>query len=227
MAPLNECANPSVNVYCYITGPTIGVQAIGLIVSALLITKLQPSARKLAGFNVFTGSLFFFVLLAFTQMRCHQGTKLDFEGGSLSYKLNLTNDCNAACNCQKSNFDPACYVEEDKIFYSPCHAGCLNYDKETGIIGNCSCLPDAGILLQRGTCTDKPNCRTIFMLFIIIRVIISFLDSFGRIGNILITFRCVEPQLKALAIGIQVFSISLFATLPSPLFFGKIIGLSQ
>jgi len=108
----------------------------------------------------------------------------------MSWKDNLTLECNKGCNCKQNDFDPICFKEEDRIMYSSCQAGCLSYDKELGIVGNCSCLPNPDIILERGTCADKSECQTMFYIFVGVRTFVSFIDSFGRIGNMLIGYRC-------------------------------------
>jgi len=138
---------------------------------------------------VFTGVLFLGVLALFTQMTCHQG-HLDIRSGNPSWSLNLTEECNAGCNCNAETFDPVCFQEEDKVFYSPCHAGCV--ESYEGKLANCSCIPSddlSSVTLTKGTCTDKVKCPRMFYAFVALGAAIRLIDSFGRIGNMLIGYR--------------------------------------
>lgn len=137
---------------------------------------------------MFTGLLFLLTLIAFTQLTCHQG-HVDIRHGNPSWSLNLTQECNAGCNCNSETFDPVCYQEEDTVFYSPCHAGCENVT-DTGILSNCTCVP-ADATVVKGTCTDKTTCYHMFYAFVGIGAFIRLVDSFGRIGNMLIGYRSV------------------------------------
>jgi len=46
----------------------------------------------------------------------------------------------------------------------------------------------------------------------------------GRITNALINYRCVRIQDKSVAQGLALFLISVFAFIPGPILYGKIIG---
>ncbi|ODN05136.1 Solute carrier organic anion transporter family member 1C1 [Orchesella cincta] len=196
---------------------SIAFQAVGLLVSGALISKYQPSARLLAGWNVFLGFLYVIVKFSFTQMGCDPGEtafgeKLD------SGEWNLTTSCNLDCNCKSNKVFPVCYRETNQVFYSACHAGCTV--ELNGTISNCACIADPMATLTVGTCNQ--GCFSTFVIFLGVNAAIKLLDSSGRIGNMLVSYRCVDPKDKSLAIGFSIFLISVLAMLPSPILFGKI-----
>ncbi|CAL8069741.1 unnamed protein product [Orchesella dallaii] len=197
---------------------SIAFQAIGLLVSGALISKYQPSARLLAGWNVFLGFLYVLVKFSFTQMGCDPG-ELAFGEKTESGEWNLTTSCNMDCNCKSNKVFPVCYRETNQVFYSACHAGCnVNLN---GTISDCACLPNPAMdTLTIGTCNQ--GCFWTFVIFLGVNAAIKLLDSSGRIGNMLVSYRCVDPKDKSLAIGLSIFLISVLAMLPSPILFGKI-----
>jgi hypothetical protein len=195
-------------------------QSIGLILSGFLISKFQPSARKLAGWNVFIGFMYVIVKASFTQMGCDQGDI--FFGASSTENdglRNLTAECNVDCNCKVNKMFPVCYKETNTMFYSACHAGCTYH--VNGTISDCSCLPSPSDELKMGPCSE--NCWNMFLVFLGVSAVIKLIDSSGRIGNMLVSYRCIDPEDKSLAIGFSIFLVSILAMLPAPILFGAII----
>uniref|UniRef100_A0A4Y0BLK5 Solute carrier organic anion transporter family member n=2 Tax=Anopheles funestus TaxID=62324 RepID=A0A4Y0BLK5_ANOFN len=62
-----------------------------------------------------------------------------------------------------------------------------------------------------------------FYLFSIISSIINCLGASGRIGNLLVNYRCVSKQDKSFTQGLILMMISLFALIPGPIIYGRII----
>lgn len=87
---------------------------------------------------------------------------------------------------------------------------------------NCSCLPELSDTVRQGPC--KVNCTTMFIIFVAAQCFIQLIGCSGRITNVLINYRCVEPRDKTLAQGICLFMISLLAFIPGPIIYGKVIG---
>jgi len=156
---------------------SIAFQAAGLLLSGALISRFQPSSRKLAGWNVCLGFLYVLVLVIFTQLGCSPGKiahGAEEDGGS----WNLSTSCNAPCNCRVNKMLPVCYKDADTVFYSACHAGCASFGNTTG--SDCSCLPSPQATVTLGTCSE--GCYKIFLIFLAVNAVIKFLDSSGRIG---------------------------------------------
>lgn len=77
--------------------------------------------------------------------------------------------------------------------------------------------------LKPGACTD--NCWS-FWVFFGVSCIINWLGSSGRIGNILINYRSVSTEDKSFAQGLSLMMLSLFALIPGPIIFGRLIDSS-
>lgn len=168
-----------------------------------------------------------------------------------SSRINLTAPCNAACNCENVKFSPVCHEASRTTFISACHAGCTSVVNDT-IFGQCSCVAelestfrernilgaslrliddasktfqyndeDFGRRVTVGPC--KQDCFMPWMMFGVFSTFVNILGCSGRIGNVLLNFRCVETRDKSLAQGISLMMGSLFALIPGPIIFGAIM----
>uniref|UniRef100_A0A1A9ZK73 Solute carrier organic anion transporter family member n=1 Tax=Glossina pallidipes TaxID=7398 RepID=A0A1A9ZK73_GLOPL len=77
------------------------------------------------------------------------------------------------------------------------------------------------IKLKPGVCLQ--GCNTAFWAFSICTLIVNWFGSSGRIGNILVNYRAVSPKDKSFAQGLSLMMISLFALIPGPIVYGRII----
>lgn len=119
-------------------------------------------------------------------------------------------------------------------YFSACHAGCTDsIDSRT--FGNCSCVNDYVLVRYNNeyfliephdTVTLGPcmtDCFKAYMIFAILSMINQFLVSTGKIGNVLVNYRCVEKKDKSVAQGVTLMFVSLFALIPGPILYGIII----
>ncbi|XP_053691720.1 solute carrier organic anion transporter family member 74D [Sabethes cyaneus] len=67
------------------------------------------------------------------------------------------------------------------------------------------------------------GCAYGFYLFSIISSIINCFGASGRIGNLLVNYRCVAKEDKSFTQGLILMMISLFALIPGPIIYGRII----
>ncbi|XP_055613870.1 solute carrier organic anion transporter family member 74D-like, partial [Uranotaenia lowii] len=67
------------------------------------------------------------------------------------------------------------------------------------------------------------GCALGFYLFSIISSIINCFGASGRIGNMLVNYRCVAKEDKSFTQGLILMMISLFALIPGPIIYGRII----
>lgn len=67
------------------------------------------------------------------------------------------------------------------------------------------------------------GCAIGFYLFSIISSIINCFGASGRIGNLLVNYRCVAKEDKSFTQGLILMMISLFALIPGPIIYGRII----
>lgn len=75
--------------------------------------------------------------------------------------------------------------------------------------------------VRAGPC--ELDCKNAFLIFIIVTTLMHSLGSSGKVGNLLVNYRAVEPQNKAFAQGLSLFLISIFAFIPGPILYGAII----
>ncbi len=174
-------------------------QATGMLLSGFLISRFQFSARKLAAWNVFTAFLYVAVKISFTQIGCDVGN-IEFGTKLSDGTWNLSSTCNEDCNCKTSKILPVCYKEENTVYYSACHAGCTSFDKEMQTFSNCSCINNENPTVVLGNCSE--GCAKVFLLFLAISALIKFIDSTGRIGNMLISYRYEFIHTKMLLLNV-------------------------
>ncbi|KAH8403161.1 hypothetical protein KR222_006204, partial [Zaprionus bogoriensis] len=79
----------------------------------------------------------------------------------------------------------------------------------------------SNLVLRPGICME--GCSTAFWTFSITSMIVNWFGSSGRIGNVLVNYRSVAPEDKSFAQGLALMMISLFALIPGPIIFGRII----
>lgn len=75
--------------------------------------------------------------------------------------------------------------------------------------------------VRAGTC--DLDCKNTFLIFICITTVMHSLGSSGKVGNLLVNYRAVDPRDKSFAQGLSLFLISIFAFIPGPILFGAII----
>lgn len=77
------------------------------------------------------------------------------------------------------------------------------------------------LVLRPGVCME--GCNVAFWTFSITSMIVNWFGSSGRIGTVLVNYRAVSPEDKSFAQGLALMMISLFALIPGPIIFGRII----
>lgn len=75
--------------------------------------------------------------------------------------------------------------------------------------------------LVPGACMK--GCAFGFYAFSIVSSIINCFGASGKIGNLLVNYRCVSNQDKSVTQGLILMLVSLFALIPGPILFGRII----
>lgn len=118
--------------------------------------------------------------------------------------------------------------EYDDIIYED------DYDNETDDAEN---VEDDAIKERKRRSTDESGemwgklvpgacikgCALGFYAFSIVSSVINCFGASGRIGNLLVNYRCVSHQDKSVTQGLILMLISLFALIPGPILFGRII----
>ena len=159
---------------------------------------------------------------------------------SILFRINLTSSCNVDCNCGVK-YDPVCHEPTMITFFSACHAGCKTVLNDQGEFTDCKCINEIAPLnsslkdiyhldddsdlrinkVKAGMCAT--DCKIPFLIFTITTCLVQTLACSGRIGNMLVNYRCVAKEDKSFAQGVTIMIISLFALIPGPILYGAII----
>ncbi|KAK6042938.1 hypothetical protein COOONC_19557 [Cooperia oncophora] len=132
-------------------------------------------------------------------------------------------------------FYPVCNSKGD-IFYSPCQAGCplggANFsiyakaDKRMApTFTECECAGTDDLVVSRKYCPTE-HCDGQFHIFLINKVVGAIFAGLSVVPGMLIVLRSVPPEHRSISLGFHGFLVSLLATLPSPVFWGKIFDMS-
>lgn len=108
-----------------ITGPvTLLGMVFGVLCSGYFISKVQPRAKYLLIWNIIVGVIYMCGQFSNLFLTCPDST-MPLVAGKLT---NLTTDCNINCACDTVAYSPVCHEETGKTFFSPCHAGCNQWN---------------------------------------------------------------------------------------------------
>ncbi|KAJ1528035.1 hypothetical protein ONE63_007956 [Megalurothrips usitatus] len=233
-----------------VTG-TVGIvfSGIGILLSGLVITKYRPHARQMALWNTLVGLISAAGIISYIFLGCPDN---DSYGGLLkpSGELETSFQCNADCLCEYAKYSPVCASDGYTTFISACHAGCRDYEVLPAggkVYKNCSCIAP-GLTAGAPTTTLAPglpvrpfgaatyavggiatpgacpvDCTHMFYMFLAVVCVLKFSGATGRATNFLVSVRCVEEKDKPVAMGLGITLMSLFAFMPSPIFFGYLM----
>ncbi|XP_067346002.1 solute carrier organic anion transporter family member 1C1-like isoform X5 [Channa argus] len=141
----------------------------------------------------------------------------------------LFSDCNRDCSCSVEEWDPVC-SDNGITYMSPCLAGCLSssgYGKNT-VFHNCSCVSSSfpagsSMSVRLGQCPHAKDCSRSFTSYMAVSVLSSFINSLGATPGYMVIIRCISPELKSLALGIQALATRTLGGIPAPMYFGALI----
>ncbi|KAL4239814.1 hypothetical protein ACF0H5_000617 [Mactra antiquata] len=119
------------------------------------------------------------------------------------------------CDCSTTEFLPIC-GEDDRNYFSPCHAGCIN--GTTKIFSNCSAIPGGDATI--GLCST--DCKTV-LPYCVVKFLMNMIDAIGSIPTFLVFLRAAGEKNKSLALGLSAAAMSLIGWLPGPVLGGKIV----
>lgn len=216
--------------------PGILAMMAGFLLSGYIISRYKPRAKYVLGWNVFVGFVYITGEILFIFLGCSDNGLQGLQQSTGT--LQLANDCNTECHCANLKYTPVCSNVQGVTYYSACHAGCRYVLDGKKAFGNCTCVSTLPDLLDAGSGVSDDssslldsviagpcpvNCGYNFIFFIILTCVMHSLGSSGKIGNILVNYRCVAPEDKSFAQGLSVLLVSLFAFIPGPILYGAII----
>ncbi|KAK3592932.1 hypothetical protein CHS0354_011732 [Potamilus streckersoni] len=106
------------------------------------------------------------------------GVSVAYNGTSTG---SLTSSCNEDCGCNTAAYEPVC-IENEMLFFTPCHAGCKNVTEDKGvkIYHSCSCL-DTSLSgnntvpeVTDGICTKDCVWLYVYCVLMLFIMVVSF-----------------------------------------------------
>ncbi|XP_062339388.1 solute carrier organic anion transporter family member 1C1-like isoform X2 [Osmerus eperlanus] len=210
------------------------VVAIGIFLGGLLMKRYKLSVVSGAQLSFVTSFLAYLLLLLQFGTKCDNvpmaGLTVSYNGTpGLSYNdSELFSECNQGCSCSVREWDPVC-AQNGLTYMSPCLAGCVassGYGKNT-VFHNCSCVsswpPGGSASVSLGQCPRGRDCSRSFTSYMAVSVLSSFINSLGATPGYMVIIRCIKPELKSLALGIQTLVVRTLGGIPAPVYFGALI----
>ncbi|XP_027876130.1 solute carrier organic anion transporter family member 1C1 isoform X2 [Xiphophorus couchianus] len=209
--------------------------AVGIFLGGLLMRRYKLSVVSGAQLSFATSFMGYLLLLLQFGTKCDNrpvaGLTVSYNGTqSVSYNVEmLFSDCNRDCSCSPDEWDPVC-SDSGITYVSPCMAGCLNSSgrgKNT-VFHNCSCVstsypPGSSMSVRLGQCPHAKDCSRSFTSYMAVSVLSSFINSLGATPGYMVIIRCITPDLKSLALGIQTLVTRTLGGIPAPVYFGALI----
>ncbi|XP_040886035.1 solute carrier organic anion transporter family member 1C1-like [Toxotes jaculatrix] len=209
--------------------------AVGIFLGGLLMKRYKLSVVSGAQLSFATSFMAYLLLLLQFGTKCDNipvaGLTISYNGTqSVSYNRGmLFSECNRDCSCSAKEWDPVC-SDSGITYISPCMAGCLSssgYGKNT-VFHNCSCVSasfpaGSSTSVKLGQCPHAKDCSRSFTSYMAVSVLSSFINSLGATPGYMVIIRCISPELKSLALGIQVLATRTLGGIPAPVYFGALI----
>ncbi|CAG5865244.1 unnamed protein product [Menidia menidia] len=208
--------------------------AVGIFLGGLLMRRYRLGVVSGAQLSFATSFMGYLLLLLQFGTKCENipiaGLTVSYNGSRAvsSRPETLFSDCNRGCGCSAEDWDPVC-SDSGITYVSPCMAGCLSSSgrgKNT-VFHNCSCVgnsfPVGGGSVRLEQCPPPRGCSRSFTSYMAVSVLSSFINSLGATPGYMVIIRCISPDLKSLALGIQALATRTLGGIPAPVYFGALI----
>ncbi|KAL4612699.1 solute carrier organic anion transporter family member 1C1-like [Arapaima gigas] len=210
--------------------------ALGIITGGFVMKRFKLSVLGAARLSITTSALSFMGLLIQYFLQCENtqvaGLTVSYQGvKQISYQQeSLLSQCNLNCSCSLKHWDPVC-AHNGITYASPCLAGCQT-SKGAGknmVFHNCTCVeaewpsPVANSSAVMGQCPRRADCNHIFKYYMAVTVVGAFVVACGATPGYIVLLRSIQPDLKALALGMQTLIIRTLGGIPPPIYFGALI----
>uniref|UniRef100_A0A8C6UXX7 Solute carrier organic anion transporter family member n=1 Tax=Neogobius melanostomus TaxID=47308 RepID=A0A8C6UXX7_9GOBI len=208
--------------------------ALGIFLGGLLMKRYKLSVVSGAQLSFATSFMAYLLLLLQFGTKCdnipvagltvaYNGTRRIQQSGS------LFSDCNMDCMCSTEEWDPVC-ADSGITYISPCMAGCIRssgYGKNS-MFHNCSCVDmsypaGSSSSVKLGQCPHAKDCTRSFKSYMAVSVLSSFISSLGATPGYMVIIRCIAPELKSLALGVEALVSRTLGGIPAPVYFGALI----
>ncbi|WKY10557.1 hypothetical protein Q1695_002710 [Nippostrongylus brasiliensis] len=224
---------PQFKIQKYLAGTGVVGFACGVIIGSVAMRKFHLQGRKAAGWVAFCSLVAALISFANGAVGCKS---VIGQIGDQAVANNFTFPmCRTDCVCDGMPFYPVCNKKGD-VFYSPCQAGCplsganftiyTKMDKGAPLVfTQCECSNTPDLAVSRDFCPTE-HCHSQFTTFFINQAIGAVFGGLSVVPGMLIVLRSVPPEHRSISLGFNGFLVSLLATLPSPVFWGKIFDMS-
>uniref|UniRef100_A0AAX7UMN6 Solute carrier organic anion transporter family member n=1 Tax=Astatotilapia calliptera TaxID=8154 RepID=A0AAX7UMN6_ASTCA len=203
--------------------------AIGIFLGGLLMKRYKLSVVSGAQLSFATSFMSYLLMLLQFGTKCDN---IPIAGLTVSYNGSvemLFSECNRDCFCSAEEWDPVC-SDSGITYISPCMAGCLSssgHGKNT-VFHNCTCVSTSfpagsSTSVRLGQCPHAKDCSRSFTSYMAISVLSSFINALGATPGYMVIIRCITPELKSLALGIQTLVTRTLGGIPAPVYFGALI----
>ncbi|XP_051544671.1 solute carrier organic anion transporter family member 1C1-like [Myxocyprinus asiaticus] len=211
------------------------VVAVGIFLGGLLMKRYKLSVVVGAQLSFITSFMAYLLLLLQFGTKCDNvrvaGLTLSYNGTAeiLYDEHSLISQCNQNCSCSTSEWDPVC-SDSGITYVSPCLAGCTGSSGhgKNMVFHNCSCVltpspVEGSRSVSLGQCPRGPECTRSFTFYMAVSVLSSFINSLGTTPGYMVVIRCITPELKSLALGVQTLVMRTLGGIPAPMYFGALI----
>ncbi|XP_018602571.1 solute carrier organic anion transporter family, member 1D1 [Scleropages formosus] len=215
---------------------TLPAVALGIITGGFVMKRFKLGVLGAARLSISVSILFFLCLIIQYFLQCENaqvaGLTVSYQGvKQFSYQQeSLLSQCNLGCSCSLKHWDPVC-AYNGITYASPCLAGCQS---STGsgkemVFHNCTCvnaewpLPVVNSSAALGQCSRHADCNHIFKYYMAMNVLSSFMIACGATPGFIVLLRSIQPDLKSLALGMQILIIRTLGGIPGPIYFGALI----
>ncbi|KAJ0172041.1 hypothetical protein K1T71_012014 [Dendrolimus kikuchii] len=184
-----------------------------VVIFFVMIFRIRFSDRRTDGVKANTASrvggiVALVVCVFFAALASLSCTIQDIQGsndGSIQPECSLQ----CGCNSERYGFSPVCGLDSQTTFFSPCTAGCLQYEDFNGFLlfQNCTCGFQKAI---RGACSLN-DCRLAYSIYQVIYTTILAVSGASFLMQGMVLLRAVERVDKPVAIGFSFGGIGLFS----------------
>ncbi|CAL9683169.1 unnamed protein product [Knipowitschia caucasica] len=205
--------------------------ALGIFLGGLLMKRYKLSVVSGAQFSFASSFLAYLLLLLQFGTKCDNlpvaGLTVAYNGTQgVQQGSSLLSECNSECMCSTEEWDPVC-SDSGITYISPCLAGCISssgYGKKT-VFNNCSCVDmsypaGSSSSVKLGQCPHAKDCTRSFKSYMAVSVLSSFIGSLGATPGYMVIIRCIGPELKSLALGVEALVARALGGIPAPIYFG-------
>ncbi|KAE9417499.1 hypothetical protein Angca_006921 [Angiostrongylus cantonensis] len=224
---------PQHRIQKYIAATGVGGFAFGVVLGSLATRTFRLQGRKAATWIAVCSLVSALMSFANAAVGCKS---VIGQIGDQAVVNNFTfPSCRSDCECDGMPFYPVCNTKGE-VFYSPCQAGCplsgANFSifkkADKGALltfTECECSGTEDLAVSRDYCPTE-HCNSQFFTFFINKAVGALFGGLSVVPGMLIVLRSVPPEHRSISLGFNGFLVSLFATLPSPVLWGKIFDMS-